>query len=53
MYLENVFTLPANLAGVPGLAFTVGLDEAGLPVGMQLMAKPFNEGLLFQTARVV
>jgi aspartyl-tRNA(Asn)/glutamyl-tRNA(Gln) amidotransferase subunit A len=53
MYLEDVFTLPANLAGVPGLAFPVGLDEAGLPVGMQLMAKPFNEGLLFQTARVV
>ncbi|NSW53367.1 MAG: Asp-tRNA(Asn)/Glu-tRNA(Gln) amidotransferase subunit GatA [Anaerolineae bacterium] len=52
MYLEDVFTLPANLAGVPGLAFPVGFDTAGLPVGMQLMAKPFNEALLFQTARV-
>ena len=37
MYLEDVFTLPANLAGVPGLAFPVGFDAAGLPVGMQLM----------------
>src|SRR5688572_4855792 len=35
MYLEDVFTLPANLAGVPGLAFPVGFDALGLPVGMQ------------------
>ena len=33
MYLEDVFTLPANLAGVPGLAFPVGFDQQGLPVG--------------------
>jgi aspartyl-tRNA(Asn)/glutamyl-tRNA(Gln) amidotransferase subunit A len=50
MYLEDVFTLPANLAGVPGLAFPVGFDAAGLPVGMQLMGRHFNEAMLFRLA---
>jgi aspartyl-tRNA(Asn)/glutamyl-tRNA(Gln) amidotransferase subunit A len=50
MYLEDVFTLPANLAGVPGLAFPVGFDRKGLPVGMQLMAAPFHEETLFRAA---
>ena len=49
MYLEDVFTLPANLVGVPGIAFPVGLDGMGLPIGMQLMGRPFQEELLFQT----
>lgn len=47
MYLEDVFTLPANLAGVPGIAFPVGMDTAGLPIGMQLMGRPFQEEILF------
>ncbi|HEY9089881.1 MAG TPA: Asp-tRNA(Asn)/Glu-tRNA(Gln) amidotransferase subunit GatA [Anaerolineaceae bacterium] len=50
MYLEDVFTLPANLAGVPGIAFPVGFDRAGLPIGMQLMAAPFREDSLFRAA---
>ncbi|GAB4494868.1 MAG: Asp-tRNA(Asn)/Glu-tRNA(Gln) amidotransferase subunit GatA [Anaerolineales bacterium] len=50
MYLEDIFTLPANLAGVPGLAFPVGFDAAGLPVGMQLMGRPFNEADLLRVA---
>jgi len=48
MYLEDVFTLPANLAGVPGLAFPVGYDKDGLPIGMQLMGPHFSEALLFR-----
>jgi aspartyl-tRNA(Asn)/glutamyl-tRNA(Gln) amidotransferase subunit A len=48
MYLEDVFTLPANLAGVPGLAFPVGFDRQGLPIGMQLMGPHFREELLLQ-----
>ncbi len=48
MYLEDVFTLPANLAGLPGLAFPVGFDHQGLPIGMQLMAAPFREDVLFR-----
>jgi aspartyl-tRNA(Asn)/glutamyl-tRNA(Gln) amidotransferase subunit A len=50
MYLEDIFTLPANLAGVPGLAFCVGYDSQGLPIGMQLMGPHYQEGLLFQVA---
>jgi aspartyl-tRNA(Asn)/glutamyl-tRNA(Gln) amidotransferase subunit A len=50
MYLEDVFTLPANLAGVPGLSFPVGFDASALPVGMQLMGRPFREDLLLQMA---
>ena len=50
MYLEDVFTLPANLAGVPGLAFPAGFDSNGLPIGMQLMGPHFGEELLFRAA---
>jgi aspartyl-tRNA(Asn)/glutamyl-tRNA(Gln) amidotransferase subunit A len=50
MYLEDVFTLPANLAGVPGLAFCAGFDGRGLPIGIQLMGRHFDEGTLFRTA---
>jgi aspartyl-tRNA(Asn)/glutamyl-tRNA(Gln) amidotransferase subunit A len=50
MYLEDVFTLPANLAGVPGLAFPVGFDATGLPIGIQLMGPHFREDILFQAA---
>ena len=50
MYLEDVFTLPTNLAGVPGLAFPVGFDDQGLPVGMQLMGPHFREDSLFRIA---
>jgi len=50
MYLEDVFTLPANLAGVPGLAFPVGFDSDGLPIGMQLMGRHFHEHTLLQAA---
>ena len=52
MYLEDIFTLPANLAGVPGLAFPVGFDLAGLPIGMQLMGAHFREDTLFNVAHV-
>jgi aspartyl-tRNA(Asn)/glutamyl-tRNA(Gln) amidotransferase subunit A len=48
MYLEDIFTLPANLAGVPGLAFPVGFDRSDLPIGIQLMGPHFREDLLFQ-----
>jgi len=50
MYLEDIFTLPANLAGIPGISFPVGFDHKGLPVGMQLMAPHFHESILFKTA---
>jgi len=52
MYLEDVFTLPANLAGVPGIAFPVGFDAQRMPIGMQLMAPPFREELLLRAVHV-
>ena len=48
MYLEDVFTLPANLAGVPGLAFPVGFDSENLPIGMQLNGPALSEPLLLR-----
>ena len=50
MYLEDVFTLPANLAGVPGITFPVGFDNQGLPIGMQLMGAAFREDILLRMA---
>ena len=50
MYLEDIFTLPTNLAGVPGLAFPIGFDKQGLPVGMQLMGPHFQEAALIKMA---
>jgi aspartyl-tRNA(Asn)/glutamyl-tRNA(Gln) amidotransferase subunit A len=50
MYLEDVFTLPANLAGIPGVAFPVGFDSNGLPIGMQVNGPPLSEPLLLRLA---
>ena len=50
MYLQDIFTLPANLAGIPGISLPAGLDQDGLPIGVQLMAPPFREDTLFKTA---
>jgi aspartyl-tRNA(Asn)/glutamyl-tRNA(Gln) amidotransferase subunit A len=52
MYLEDVFTLPANLAGVPGISFNVGFDKDNLPIGLQLIGPPFREDVLLRTAHV-
>ena len=50
MYLSDIFTLSANLAGIPGMSVPCGLSEQGLPIGLQLMAKHFNEETLFKVA---
>ena len=50
MYLEDIFTLPANLAGVPGLALPVGFDGDQMPIGMQLVAPLWREDLLFRVS---
>ena len=52
MYLEDVFTLPASLAGIPGISFPVGFDEKGLPIGMQLLAPHFREDALLNTTHI-
>jgi aspartyl-tRNA(Asn)/glutamyl-tRNA(Gln) amidotransferase subunit A len=48
MYLSDVFTISVNLAGLPGLVVPCGLDAAGLPIGLQLIGKPFDEATLFR-----
>jgi aspartyl-tRNA(Asn)/glutamyl-tRNA(Gln) amidotransferase subunit A len=48
MYLEDVFTVPLNLAGLPGLSVPVGLGADGLPLGLQLIGRPFDEMTLFK-----
>ncbi len=50
MYLEDIFTIPANLAGIPSLAFPAGFDRGGLPIGIQLMGGAFDEQTLFHAA---
>lgn len=50
MYLNDVFTVTVNLAGLPGIAVPVGLDADGLPLGLQLIGRPFGEGDLLNHA---
>jgi len=50
MYLNDIFTIPAPLAGLPGLSVPCGFDEAGLPVGLQLMGTYFSEARLLGVA---
>ena len=47
MYLNDIFTVPASMAGVPGLSVPAGLDGRGLPLGLQLIGRPFDEEVLF------
>jgi aspartyl-tRNA(Asn)/glutamyl-tRNA(Gln) amidotransferase subunit A len=53
MYLNDIFTVTVNMAGLPGIAVPAGLDAQGLPLGLQLIGRPFDEETLFQTAAVI
>lgn len=53
MYLNDIFTVTVNMAGLPGIAVPAGLDGQGLPLGLQLIGKPFEEETLFKTANVI
>ena len=53
MYLNDVFTVTVNLAGLPGIALPAGLDAKGLPLGLQLIGRPWEEGALLNTAHVL
>jgi aspartyl-tRNA(Asn)/glutamyl-tRNA(Gln) amidotransferase subunit A len=50
MYLADVFTISANLAGVPGVSVNCGFTEAGLPIGLQILGKPFDESTILNAA---
>ena len=53
MYLNDIFTVTVNMAGLPGIAVPAGLSAEGLPLGLQLIGKPFDEETLFQTAYAI
>ena len=53
MYLNDVFTVTVNMAGLPGLAVPGGLSSSGLPLGLQLIGRPFDEETLFALGAVV
>ena len=51
MYLNDVYTVPANLAGLPGISVPCGFDSRKLPIGLQLIGRPFDEETLLRIAR--
>jgi aspartyl-tRNA(Asn)/glutamyl-tRNA(Gln) amidotransferase subunit A len=53
MYLNDVFTVTVNLAGLPGVSVPAGLDAAGLPLGLQLIGRPWEEGEMLAAAQAI
>jgi len=53
MYLNDVFTVTVNMAGLPGISVPGGLDPQGLPLGLQIIGRPFEEETLFSLAEVI
>jgi aspartyl-tRNA(Asn)/glutamyl-tRNA(Gln) amidotransferase subunit A len=53
MYLNDLFTVPANLAGVPAASIPAGLDANGLPLGLQVIGKPFDEETVFAVSAAI
>ncbi len=50
MYLSDIFTISCNLAGIPGISIPCGFTKSGLPIGLQMLGKPFDEATLLQVA---
>ncbi|MEZ5666255.1 MAG: Asp-tRNA(Asn)/Glu-tRNA(Gln) amidotransferase subunit GatA [Alphaproteobacteria bacterium] len=53
MYLNDVFTVPANMAGLPGISVPAGLNGEGLPLGLQVLGRPFDEPTVFRVAQAI
>jgi aspartyl-tRNA(Asn)/glutamyl-tRNA(Gln) amidotransferase subunit A len=53
MYLNDIFTVTVNMAGLPGISVPAGLDASGLPLGLQLIGRPFDEETLFTLGGVI
>jgi aspartyl-tRNA(Asn)/glutamyl-tRNA(Gln) amidotransferase subunit A len=53
MYLNDIFTVTVNMAGLPGISIPSGLDAHGLPLGLQLIGRPFEEATLFKLGAVI
>ena len=50
MYLSDICTVPVNIAGVPAISIPVGFDKNGLPIGMQIIGKAFDENTILRVA---
>lgn len=53
MWLNDIFTIPASMAGMPGMSLPVGLSSDGLPLGLQILGRPFEEETIFKAAHAV
>ena len=53
MYLNDMFTVPVNMAGLPGISVPAGLDGQGLPLGLQVIGRPFDEETVFSLGAVI
>jgi aspartyl-tRNA(Asn)/glutamyl-tRNA(Gln) amidotransferase subunit A len=53
MYLEDIFTVTVNMAGLPGISVPAGLSAQGTPLGLQLIGKPFDEATLFRAGQAI
>jgi len=53
MYLSDIYTIPCNLAGIPGISVPCGFSAEGLPIGAQLLSKSFREETLFTAAGAI
>jgi aspartyl-tRNA(Asn)/glutamyl-tRNA(Gln) amidotransferase subunit A len=53
MYLNDIFTVTVNMAGLPGMSVPAGLSSEGTPLGLQLIGRPFDEETLFRVGRVI
>lgn len=53
MYLTDIFTVPVNIAGIPSLSLPCGKDKNGMPIGMQIMGKHFDEAKIFRVANAL
>ncbi len=53
MYLNDIFTVPVNMAGLPGISVPAGLSNSGLPLGLQLIGKAFDEPTILKTAQII
>ena len=53
MYMNDIFTVPASMAGLPGISVPAGLSADGLPLGLQIIGKPFDEASVLQIGQAI
>jgi aspartyl-tRNA(Asn)/glutamyl-tRNA(Gln) amidotransferase subunit A len=53
MYLNDIFTVPASMAGVPAMSVPAGLSGSGLPLGLQVIGRPYDEETVFAVSQII